>query len=336
VSSLTADKTGCKDAAGVVSNNYKITVASGSITGISVAANSAVAIHIGQKVTASTPTPPTVTGISPKEATQNYQNVCALTLKVTGTNLTANTKIKWGSTELTTTYMTSPTESPYLTAPLTGTQLGTIGSFTVSVSDPEDGASTTNATFTVANPSFSGYDDKAYDGQILESAKDSKVGGTVSATTTSFKVGDDAQKREIRGFVSFNTAILPDTAVLGKAELKLYCTAFAGSLGTMYVDVEGPYFGTALTLVSSDWQDGVSDDKATKVSSRSTFTKSALNSFLITTTGLAFIKNDNHTQFRLYYTANDSDVVSDYVSFASGEATTASQRPTLLIHYYVP
>jgi len=61
----------------------------------------------------------------------------------------------------------------------------------------------------------------AQDGWILESSETSNKGGTFNANATTFRLGDDAAKKQYRAVLSFDTGSLPDDAVITKVTLKL-------------------------------------------------------------------------------------------------------------------
>ncbi|MBI5295495.1 MAG: alpha amylase C-terminal domain-containing protein [Chloroflexi bacterium] len=319
---LNAHKTGC--------TGETITVTNGAAS-FTVPANSAVAIHVGQKVAVPLPTPPTVSSISPVKATYG---ITSLPLTVTGSGFTQNTNIMWNGAPLSTTYVNSTTLQVTLTSANLGTSAANIP---VSVSDPEDGAATSSFTFQVIAPAtFSGLDDKALDGQILESGKDKNTGGTTTATGTTINIGDDAQKRELRGIFSFNTAAtLPDNATVVRAELKLYCTAKTSTMNLTPMHVDGSMaFNNNTTLEAVDWQ---AAPTYSKIASLSTFTASQWHTFNLAQFGSINLSNTSQrTQFRLYFPASDNDTKADTVTFASGDNGTSSNRPQLTVYYYVP
>lgn len=86
---------------------------------------------------------PTISGIAPTSATAG---AAAFPLTVTGTNFTNASTVMWGSTALTTTYV-SPTE---LTVQVTAAMVATEGTASVTVVTPTPGGGTSNAnTFTI-------------------------------------------------------------------------------------------------------------------------------------------------------------------------------------------
>jgi hypothetical protein len=60
-------------------------------------------------------------------------------------------------------------------------------------------------------------------------------------------------------------------------------------------------------------------------------------SALLNAAGRAYVNRTGTTQFRLRFATGDNDDNgADYMKFFSGNVTTASARPTLIIEYYVP
>jgi hypothetical protein len=163
------------------------------------------------------------------------------------------------------------------------------------------------------------------------------VGGTMSSTGSTFYVGDNAQKKQYRGILHFNTATMPDTAVITKVTLKLKLQGTIGTSpfnthGNLLVDIRKGAFGTnALQLT---------DFKATSSKdSIGTISKTPVSGWYtkIWTSGIfTYINKVGVTQFRLRFTKDDdNDTVADYLKFYSGNAG-ASYQPQLIIEYYVP
>ena len=98
------------------------------------------------------------------------------------------------------------------------------------------------------------------DGWMLESSETSMMGGTMNAAATTFILGDDAGNRQYRAILSFNTASLPDAAVIQSAVLSIrQSVAPTGpnpfsTLGVLVVDIRKPYFGTLNSLQLGDFQ----------------------------------------------------------------------------------
>ncbi|MEI7850130.1 MAG: hypothetical protein WCK35_30335, partial [Chloroflexota bacterium] len=98
----------------------------------------------------------------------------------------------------------------------------------------------------------------AQDGYIRESSETSSLGGALNLNSIILSIGDDTLKRQLRGFLSFNTAGLPDTAVILSAKLALTkqsITAISpfGSLGSLTIDLRKPNFGASAALQLDDF-----------------------------------------------------------------------------------
>jgi hypothetical protein len=178
----------------------------------------------------------------------------------------------------------------------------------------------------------------ANDGWVLESTETSGVGGTLNATATTFRLGDDAADKQYRSILHFDTSSLPDTAVITSVELSINYHSVVGSEPTsdLLVDIRKPRFGTSADLEIGDFQAAAS--------------KSAAASFMTVTMDengtwfLAYLASNDYqyvnltgtTQFRLRYAVDDNNNNSaDYCAFYSGNAAFA-HRPQLVIYYYVP
>jgi hypothetical protein len=178
--------------------------------------------------------------------------------------------------------------------------------------------------------------DGTLDGWILESAETSNVGGSLNSINTTFRLGDDAQNRQARAILSFDTSALPDNAVILSAMLKVRRSSLIGTdpfttHGALLMDVrKGVYNGNA-ALELADFQ-AVSNrlsvaafNKVTVMLWHNAVVKSAYFS-LFNLTGL--------TQVRLRFATDDNnDGGADYRLFASGDS---SQKPVWWITYYAP
>ncbi len=99
----------------------------------------------------------------------------------------------------------------------------------------------------------------AYDGWILESGENTNIGGTSNIPATTFNLGDDIANKQYRAILSFNTAAVPDTALIKSAVLKIrqsgppvHTNPFT-VLGSLLVDVRKPSFGTSPALQLADF-----------------------------------------------------------------------------------
>jgi len=175
-----------------------------------------------------------------------------------------------------------------------------------------------------------------YDGWILESTATSSKGGTKNSSASTFLIGDNAAKKQYRAILHFNTAGLPNDAVVTKATLRIMKSAGGSgntsTLGALLADIKKPYFGTAAALAITDFQ-----ATASKTKIFNTFTRSgSWYSATLKSTGFTYVNRTGTTQFRVYFTkGDDHDSVADYLKFYSGSASSAN-RPQLVIQYYVP
>jgi hypothetical protein len=175
-----------------------------------------------------------------------------------------------------------------------------------------------------------------YDGQILESLETSNKGGTMSATGTTISLGDDAADKQFRAILHFNTATLPDNAVITSVTLKIkkYNTSGTNPFNThgpLLVDIRNPSFGTT-ALALGDFQAAASQ------SGVGSFSSAAINNWYsaIFSDGSSVSKTGT-TQFRLRFTKDDNDDRGlDVIRFFSGNYTTTSAKPQLIIQYYLP
>jgi len=177
------------------------------------------------------------------------------------------------------------------------------------------------------------------DGWVLESSETSGKGGTMNAAATVFHLGDDAQNGQYRAILSFNTSGLPDDAVISKVTLKIKKQGLVGSNPFtthqgLLVDIKKPYFGTGLALATHDFQ-AVANKSA--VGTFGTTASSGWYSATLLNTAYPYINLTGTTQFRLRFKLDDdNDNTADYMKFFSGNYGTATDRPVLVIQYYVP
>jgi hypothetical protein len=182
------------------------------------------------------------------------------------------------------------------------------------------------------------YSIASLDGWILESAKNSGIGGSMDSTSTTFRVGDDALNRQYRAILSFDTSSLPDGAYITSAVLKLRKSSLTGSnpfltLGTLRTAIRKPFFGTSQNLALEDFKAAAS---ALSVANFHPLT-TLLYAATLTPTGCAYINKTGLTQFRLYFsTNNNNNNTADYLSFFSGETSTTLYKPQLVITYIMP
>lgn len=180
-----------------------------------------------------------------------------------------------------------------------------------------------------------------YDGWILESSETSSKGSALNSTATLIYVGDNAQDKQYRSILSFDTSGLPDDAVVLKVRLNLKVQGFEGgnmftpvkTLGNLLVDIREPYFGANVDLVVNDFQAGGSRGS---VGTLDNVMATGWYTLTLQNVTCQYINLTGQSQFRLRFAKDDNnDTGADYIKIYSGDAPTAS-RPQLIVEYYVP
>lgn len=179
----------------------------------------------------------------------------------------------------------------------------------------------------------------AYDGWVLESGETTNVGGSLNSTATTFSLGDNAANKQYRLFLSFNTSSLPDNATTTAVTLKILKSALVGtspfsSLGNIVVDMRKGAFSNDVNLQLLDFQSAPTVLAAMSITNNPV---SGWYSKSLPSMWTGFINTTGVTQFRLRFATDDNNNhLADYLTFYSGNALTASDRPQLLVRYYVP
>ena len=98
-----------------------------------------------------------------------------------------------------------------------------------------------------------------YDGWVLEPDEASGKGGTFDAGATTGRVGDDASDRQYRGILDFDTAGLPDDAVIVGVTLRIKKQAIVGknpivTHGLLLVDMKTGFYHDIQALEKYDFQ----------------------------------------------------------------------------------
>jgi peptidoglycan/xylan/chitin deacetylase (PgdA/CDA1 family)/diacylglycerol kinase family enzyme len=179
----------------------------------------------------------------------------------------------------------------------------------------------------------------AEDGWVLESTETSNVGGFINATSASgqaIRLGDDDFNRQYKSILSFNTAALPDNAVILAVRLELTRGSTTGTdafttHGAARVDIKAIGFNGNKTLQLADYQVAAdATDVATFTSQGDIGTVYGIN---LGATALSKVSLANTTQLRLSLTLDDNnDTESTYVGFHSG-GSTATLAPKLIVTY---
>jgi hypothetical protein len=180
------------------------------------------------------------------------------------------------------------------------------------------------------------------DGWILESAAGSGTGGTINNGATTFQLGDDAKNRQYRSILSFNTAALPDNAILTSVTLRIRRQSISGSdpfgsMGNILIDIQKPFFGTALGLQSTDFQAASNplNPVATMLEPGGAVNGSWY-SVTLDSSAFSSINVAGTTQLRLRFaSSSNNNQLANLLKFSSGNAAAAS-KPVLVVEYAVP
>jgi hypothetical protein len=180
----------------------------------------------------------------------------------------------------------------------------------------------------------------SYDGWLLEQDETSGKGGSFDAAATTARVGDDALDRQYRSLLHFDTSALPDTAVITAVTLKIQKQSivggnpFLGTHGTLTVDLKTGAYHENPALENVDFH---------AVGSRGNVGKFIKTPSLgwyrspLRAPAYPLISLSGTTQFRLRFSTDDNDNgVADYLSFYTGSTPALTDRPELIVTYYVP
>jgi hypothetical protein len=182
------------------------------------------------------------------------------------------------------------------------------------------------------------YSNGTHDGYVTESSENSNVGQAKNSTLTNIRLGDDSQRRQIVGIVSFNTAAIPDNGVVVSALIKIKRSAISANtifttLSGLKVDIRKPFFGASLGLAANDFQAAASRKT---VGTFNPAIAAGWYSAKLLETSYALVNKTGYTQYRIRFAkGDDNDSASDFLRFYSGNAAQAS-KPILVIQYYVP
>jgi ELWxxDGT repeat protein len=178
------------------------------------------------------------------------------------------------------------------------------------------------------------------DGWVRESGETTGVGGTINASSAVFNLGDDTLDRQYRAILSFNTATLPDTAVVTGLVLAIRSQGISGTdpfttHGDLRVDIRKGPFGNNNALQMGDFQAAASRNNVGTIPN----SPDAENWYVtkLLATAYANINPAGVTQLRLRFMTDDNDDgASDFIKFFSGNHGTLSNRPMLIVIYYLP
>ena len=174
-------------------------------------------------------------------------------------------------------------------------------------------------------------------GWILETSENSNIGGPIM-TNAFLQLGDDTANKQYRSILYFDTAGLPDNAIITNVMLKIRSAGVVGSnplstFGSLLVDIRTGYFGTSPNLQAMDFQAARSAPvgRFLPVSGAPGWYQ-----LMLTSTQFIHINKNGPTQFRLRFTLDDNnDHSNTIIKFYSGKTVTAN-RPVLLVEYRLP
>jgi hypothetical protein len=165
----------------------------------------------------------------------------------------------------------------------------------------------------------------------------------VSTTGKTLRLGDDANNRQYRSILSFQTSEIPDYATITSIKLNIKTRSIIGDAGNplnifkgFMVDIKSGLFGST-PLQAADFQ-RAADETLGPIN----ITGTAKYGYSIVLTPLKdsinkFATNGGLTQIRLRFRLDDNnDQIANQILFYSGNAATHANRPGLLITYTVP
>ncbi len=156
-------------------------------------------------------------------------------------------------------------------------------------------------------------------------------------TNTSIEVGDTANDLGLRGFLSFDTAAIPDNATITGVQLRIFQSGSqgnpygSGNLGSILVDIApAAGFSSDYTLQGSDYNAAAA---VTQVGLYSSIANNAWGQAALNPPAYANINKTNYTQIRLYFELATNDGNADRVTFHDGGQPN---KPELIVTYTVP
>ncbi|MCA9926042.1 MAG: hypothetical protein KC421_26905, partial [Anaerolineales bacterium] len=153
------------------------------------------------------------------------------------------------------------------------------------------------------------------------------------------QVGEGKENdQQTKTVLSFNTAHIPDGAIIETAALRLYQINFAGnitSLGDLHVDIaQVSGFNDNTAIEGEDFSASAAIINAITLIPASSNEQWVTG--ILSETGKQALNRQGVTQFRLYFTLpNNNDNLEDWVRFYAGDAER-DFRPELIISYTLP
>jgi hypothetical protein len=286
-----------------------------------------------------TPTPTvTATNTVTSTVTLTRTSTVTSTITLTRTSTVTSTVTLTRTSTVTSTATVTPTSTVTSTATVTPTSTVTSTALATFTHTPTPTATVTQTATATAPPvqTATFVSVGANDGWILESSETSSKGGTLNSKGTTLLVGDDAANKQYRSVLSFDTTGLPDNAQILSVTLVLTRKGFAGTdpfktHGALNIAIVNPYFGTTVTLVIGDFQATANNNLAGTMPNTPV---GNVYTAILSGTSYPFINLQGSTQFRLAFKKDDNnDRGADNIQFYSGDMSTVSYRPVLIITY---
>ncbi len=151
-------------------------------------------------------------------------------------------------------------------------------------------------------------------------------------------MGDNNQDRQYKTVVAFDTSSIPDGATIVSATLRLRRGTLSGTSpftthGTCWADVQTGGFSGSTALQTTDFEATATAVQAASLSNATangSWSEGSLNA-----AGRAAIDKTGTTQFRVYFNLDDNDDNgTDYIGYYSGNYSTSSYRPQLVVTYH--
>jgi hypothetical protein len=183
----------------------------------------------------------------------------------------------------------------------------------------------------------------ANDGWLLESNETSNQAGTGNSAATTFNLGDNKQDRQYRAILHFATSSLPDNAIVTQVILMIKAQGVVGTNPfithqNINVDIRNGYFGSSglfgiNSLDLTDFQAPASMNAAGVIQNNPV---SGWYWTMLDGSAGQFVNLQGVTQLRLMFQTDDNDdLADDYLALFSGNYGTLSDRPHLLVEYYL-
>jgi hypothetical protein len=192
---------------------------------------------------------------------------------------------------------------------------------------------TSGSIYTLTTTAFSST--AANDGWTLESSEYSSRANARN-NSGSLLVGDDARNKQYRSLLYFDTASLPDNAVISSITVKVMQESFTipnpfTTHGALLADMAKGFFGKS-ALENTDFQ--AQGAPRFNVGSFSPVSGDWYQ-LVLSPANFKFINLNGVTQFRLRFAKDDNNnKVADYISFYSGDDPT--NPPQLIVEYTTP